>query len=379
MFALSCVLASLFALPDRPIVIPADKTWVGKTVYPIKSPMYLDLAAEPNENFKSGGGPTLNMISFRVFAERREFVQVKTREGQIGWLRKTDLVTQDDAVAFFTKQIEANPKDTNGYNRRAAAWRAKGEQDAALKDATEALRINPRSAPLYNNRALIFQAKKEYAKALEDYTQAFQLNPQYPLCLVNRATLWQAKKEYDKAIADCTQAIQTQPQFPNAYRQRAVAYHGKKEFDKAIADFDSALKFDPKSAQFHLERGNSFAAKNEHAKARADHEESLRLEPSSVATLATLALWLASCPEAKFRDGKRALELAQKAHKLERNNSLAIQALAAAYAETGQFAEAVRWQEHALNDNALKNDKVARNRLELYRKMQPYRRGGDAP
>ena len=313
MNALSFALAPLLlALPDRPIEIPAEKTWLGKTVYPTKTGTYLDMSAEPIEKFVKGGGPALNMISYRVYAERPEFVQVKTREGQIGWLRKADLVTQDDAVAFFTKQIEANPTDTNGFNRRAAAWRAKGELDAALKDATAALKINA-SAPLFNNRALIYQAKKDYDKAMQDYADAFRLNPQYPLCLVNRATLWHAKKEYDSAIADCTQAIQLTPQAPNAYRQRGVAYHAKKDYDKAIADFNRALELDAKSSQFRLERGNSFAARNEHAKALDDYNEAIRLEGISVTALATTALWLASCNEEKFRDGKRALGLALKA------------------------------------------------------------------
>jgi tetratricopeptide (TPR) repeat protein len=367
---------ALLALPDRPIELKTEKSWIGKTVYPTKSGIYLDMAAEPNANAVKGSGPLLNMISYRVYAERPQFVQVKTREGQTGWLRKADLVPLEDAVAHFTKQIEANPRDINGYNRRGAAWRAKGELDAALKDATEALRLAP-SAPLYNNRALIYQAKKEWDKALNDYAEAFRLNAQYPLCLVNRATMWLAKKDYDNAIADCTQAIQFQPQFPNAYRQRGLAHHAKKDYDKAITDFDRSLAMDPKTAQVHVDRGNVWAAKQEHAKALADYDEALRLEPRTVSYLATAALWLASCADAKFRDGKRALELARKAHALERHNSLALQALAAALAETGEFAEAVRWQEHALNDLRLQNDKTARARLELYRKMQPYRQGGE--
>jgi hypothetical protein len=44
-----------------------------------------------------------------------------------------------------------------------------------------------------------------------------------------------------------------------------------------------------------------------------------------------------------------------------------------AYAESGDFAEAVRWQEKALADPQLKNDKDARRRLELYRDKKPYR------
>ncbi len=358
MLALSLVVAPmLLALPDRPMPAPPSNSWVGKTVYPRISGMYLDTSVEPITEKIDKKGPALNLISYRVYDERPDHVQVRTREGLTGWLRKSDLVPLEDAVAFFTKQIEANPKDQNSYNRRAAAWRAKGELDAALKDASEALKLSQSSA-LYNNRALIWQAKKDYVKALEDYAQALRITPQYPLGLVNRAGLWQAKKDYDQAIADTTQAIQMQPQFPNAYRVRGVANHGKK---------------DSKSAQTRTDRAHSYAGKKEHAKAHADHLEALRLEPTLVASAAAAALFLSSCPDAQYRDGKRALEIARRVQKLERNNTQVLQALAAAHAELGQFKEAVQWQEHALQDSQLANDKKAQTRLELYRKMQPYR------
>ena len=47
--------------------------------------------------------------------------------------------------------------------------------------------------------------------------------------------------------------------------------------------------------------------------------------------------------------------------------------VAAAFAEIGDFEEAARWQERALEDPALSGDAEARARLDLYRKKQPYR------
>jgi tetratricopeptide (TPR) repeat protein len=374
MLAISLLLSTACAVPpDRPGEKPVNPSWVGKTVYPKTSPLYLDESAEPQAGGPVKKGTPLNVISYKVYAERADHVQVKTREGQLGWLRKADVALPDDAIAFFTKEIEKNPKDTNAYNRRGAVFRARGELDAALRDATSALAIRP-SAPLYNNRALIYQAKKEYDKALEDYDRAFQLTPQYPLALVNRATLWQAKREHDKAIEDVTRAIQIGSKAPSALRVRGVSFHAKKEYDKAIDDFTGALALDSKSAQLHADRAGSHAAKKDHAKASADYDRAARLEPNNVASAAAAAMWFASCPEEKHRDGKRALQIAQQAHQAERNNTLVLQALAAAYAETGQFTEAVRWQEHALGDPLLKNSKDAQARLELYRKMKPYRR-----
>jgi hypothetical protein len=49
--------------------------------------------------------------------------------------------------------------------------------------------------------------------------------------------------------------------------------------------------------------------------------------------------------------------------------------LAAAYAESGDFAEAVRWQKQALADANLHPDERAeyQQRLKLYEEKKPYR------
>ncbi len=373
----TAVMLALMFVPSEPLRKPAgpkSTSWVGKTVYVRTNAVRIDPAAEPSDVGVAVKNSVLsNMLTYRVYAERPNHVQVKTREGVTGWMQKKDLVTLSDALAVFSEEIAKNPNDLSGYNRRAAVWRARGEYDAALKDATEALRLSPQ-ATLYNNRALIHQTKKDYEKALADYNQAIILNPRYALAHANRATIWQAMKEYDKAIQDATMALQFQTRFPNAYRARGVAYHAKKDYANAIDDFNRALEIDPNLSLVLTDRAKAFAAKNENAKALEDFNAAMKYDPISAAWAAEAAMWLASCGDAKFRDGKRALQLAEQARQRERTNSFVLQALAAAHAELGQFAEAIRWQEHALLDPAIRNDSEALQRLELYRRNMPYRR-----
>jgi hypothetical protein len=54
---------------------------------------------------------------------------------------------------------------------------------------------------------------------------------------------------------------------------------------------------------------------------------------------------------------------------------LCLDTLAAAYAEVGQFEEAVRYQTRALDDPALKGvlRTASKQRLELYRQKKPFR------
>ncbi len=96
-------------------------------------------------------------------------------------------------------------------------------------------------------------------------------------------------------------------------------------------------------------------------------------------SLNELALLLATCPQAKLRDGNAALELIQKAQQLDPNNPLQDEVLAAVYAQCGRFPEAVeqqkkwlRFLQEAKMDPAEKESKLAKAnyRLELYLKNE---------
>jgi hypothetical protein len=97
------------------------------------------------------------------------------------------------------------------------------------------------------------------------------------------------------------------------------------------------------------------------------------MEPKDADTYAALALFLASCPESPQRDGKRALALALKAVALEKANANALEALAAAHAEVGEFEDAIRVQHQAVESPPLQDEAAARQRLKLYHKKAPYR------
>ena len=87
-----------------------------------------------------------------------------------------------------------------------------------------------------------------------------------------------------------------------------------------------------------------------------------------------MAWILATYPDKSFRDGSKAREYALKACELtEWRVFVPVETLAAACAETGNFAEAVKWQENALKLAPAKLKAELRARLELYKSGNPYR------
>jgi tetratricopeptide (TPR) repeat protein len=176
-------------------------------------------------------------------------------------------------------------------------------------------------------------------------------------------------------VAVCTRAMDAAPEDAAPWHNRGVARLQLRQYKEAVMDFTAALRRD-KSAQAHMFRGIAFSELGEYERALLDLEEAVRGGPRDAHAHNALAWVLATASVPGFRDGPRAVELALKACKLSGyGDPNHLDTLAAAYAEAGNFAEAVKWQEKALADPAFAADehKEAKERLALYRARKPYR------
>ena len=201
------------------------------------------------------------------------------------------------------------------------------------------------------------------------------VEPQTSRDFATRAGDWLRVKMYDKAIADCDQAIDLGCRDPLARIYRGLAYREKKEYDKAIADYTEAIRLDPQNAFAYFARASAWGAKQEYAKADSDLSDALRLNPQNPVTCNGRAWALATCPLAKYRDGPKAVEFATRACELtDWNEAGIIDTLAAAYAEMGDFALAVKWQTRAIDlETDTKNKDEFAGRLKLYNEKKAYR------
>jgi protein O-mannosyl-transferase len=110
-------------------------------------------------------------------------------------------------------------------------------------------------------------------------------------------------------------------------------------------------------------------------RAAAHFAEAARLNPNDGYVCNNHAMMLASCPDANCRDGKKAVEAATRACELTRwKNPDFLDTLAAAYAETGDFDAAIKWETTAIE---ILTDERSREtfhtRLVLYEARKPYR------
>ena len=163
---------------------------------------------------------------------------------------------------------------------------------------------------------------------------------QGPMCTTTAATPGATRRSTTRPSPTATRRSDSIRNTPSPTCGRGIGLANKKEYDKAIADCNKAIRLDPKYASAYNNRA-----------------------------------WLwATCPDAKYRDGKKAVESATKACELsEWKEPNDIGTLAAAYAEAGDFDAAMKWQSKAialLTDARTRED---RSRLKLYQEKKPYR------
>ncbi len=270
--------------------------------------------------------------------------------GKPGWLDQKHVVPLSrDAISALTTALRGKHSEAYLHNALGFVWMELGEPDIAVDEWTEVIRLVPHHFAGWGNRALAHHESGDYERAIGDHSEAIRImlldsNEQHSAALAkaysNRAIALGANEEYLRAIEDCNKAIRIDPEFQFTYHARGYAHHHLGQYDQAIADYGESIRRDAKFVKSYSNR----------AEIRA------------------------TCPNAAFRDGELAIADATKACELSNWSDPAhIATLAAAYAESGDFDAAIRWQTKAIELAADDDKQDYRTRLARYESGQPYR------
>lgn len=314
---------------------------------------------------------------------------IRDRKGPPATVRVgTRVVLRDGAVLRADREREAAPGDV-ALRRAAPAWRAL-RVDRIEGPWLHVLPEAPRGHHIVDGGLggwVELHDVRPLDGSLEALTAEIEHSPETArLAYIERGILWNDRHEYDRAIADFDRALRIDSSDAPTFHNRGFAWLSKREFGKALADFDAAIRLDPRYAFAYNNRGVARWYRRDYAGSRADFDEAVRLDPNYAEAFANRVMILAMCPDAGFRDGRQAVASATRACELSGwRNPHWLESLAAACAEVGDFGEAVKWQEKALelhtNPEAAKEGTA---RMALYRRKTPYRympliRGMTAP
>jgi protein O-mannosyl-transferase len=157
------------------------------------------------------------------------------------------------------------------------------------------------------------------------------------------------ERRTDEAIAHSQKALSLRPGEPESNANMAKALCQKGKIDEGIAYYQTSLKIAPRKPATHNNLGNAFREKGQFTNAIAEYKKSIQLDPGYTAPHNNLALILATCSDRSLRNGKQAVELAQRADRLSGGqNPIVLHTLAAAYSECGQVPKAIETAKDAM-------------------------------
>jgi tetratricopeptide (TPR) repeat protein len=182
----------------------------------------------------------------------------------------------------------------------------------------------------------------------------------------------------DEAMFHYRKAVELSPDYADGEYNLGRALFREGQIDEAIACWQKTLSIHPDDADAHANFGDALLRKGLVRDAVAHYERSREIAPRSPAILNSLAWVLSTCSDAQLRNGSRAIHLSQQANQLSGGqNPVFIRTLAAAYAESSRFNDAIDAAQRALELAVAKGDAALASKLrmdiDLYRMNFPLR------
>ena len=229
------------------------------------------------------------------------------------------------------------------------------------------------------NLGIVLRDQGETDQAIAHYRQAVALRPSYAEASCNLANALLSKDDLDGAIARYSACLALSPNQAEAQYDLASALLRKGRTDEAIAHYKKVLELRPDSADAHANLGSAFLAKGRVRDAIGAYSNALRISPENVPAQSNLAWILATSSDPSLRNGSEAVLLAEEAgseSSRSENHPIVLRILAAAYAETGRFAEAKETAQQALQAAEIQGNSTLANALQdeiaLYELGLPY-------
>ena len=296
----------------------------------------------------------------------------------LGTLTWRQAATYADIETLWRTTLAKNPECWMAHTNLGLVFFQKGQVDDAIAHYRLALQMQPDWWDAEYNLGTALLAKGQIDEAILHSEKAVAMRPTDPDAQVSLGNLLFRKGRIDEAISHYQKAITAHPDHFLARYWLGNALLDKGELDSAIRVCRSALSLRPLDADCHTTLAIALEEKGNPAEAIQHYQRALELAPNSIPTLTNLAWLLATSRDASLRNGPRAVELAKQADQLVKGtNTLVLRALAAAYAENGEFANAIRIASSAVQLARMHGeDSLAKDldqQIALYQLGMPYR------
>lgn len=319
---------------------------------------------------------------------------------------------QEEAVNAFKKTIELGLKTDARRDYQLACSLAKlGKHEEAIEYYKQSLEADENVASTWFSLGSSYFDIGNFEKAANCYQKSIQVKPDliesYPAIIMTYERLgnYYAALEYVVTLTKLAQKTMLPRLCLNAWGYKLSNYSdtlenyllaNEQQLDDQLkgllyyflGEVNTSKGFNEKakdayvkshSIYEHLSKvkpdyyvfwglGSSYCGLKQYKEAIKTYETAINTDPNQPASYVKLSFLYATCPEAEYRNGQLAIQLAEKSCELTTyNNDNCLAVLATAYAECGDFEKAIEYQEKAIKLVAKEDATEYAKRLEAFK------------
>ncbi len=194
----------------------------------------------------------------------------------------------------------------------------------------------------------------------------------------NLGIVFLGQGKVDDAISLLQRAVDLRPDNSPAHENLAKALLQKGRVTEALVHYHKLLELQPDNMEVHNIVGTVLVQQGHVAEGVEEWHKVLAVEPDNGNAMSNLAWVLATSPDPSLRDGPKAVQLAEQALRISGGRiAILFRTLAAAYAESGHFSEAIQTAQRGIElANSQGNSSLVtelQGAIVLYQEQQPLR------
>lgn len=307
------------------------------------------------------------------------WIQVLTRSDRDRRVLAADFRLKQLAedITGYETRIRLRPDDSTLRDDVALLYLAENKPEPGIGHFEVSLRLRPDSPAAHNNLGTALEAAGRLGDAERRYLEAIQLSPDYVIARNNLARIFTAQGKLAEATDQYRAVVRLSPDSADAQNNFGNILLARSYDAEATAPLERALQLNPNHPETHFNMARLLVRRGDDPNAMMHFRKALALRPEWASCLASLAWILATHTGRTMEDRREAVTLATRAASLTaRQDGFVLDALAAAYAATGNFADALVTAGAALQQSSAAGltelSAGIQRRLSLYANGKPY-------
>ena len=233
------------------------------------------------------------------------------------------------------------------HERRGSRALSAGRHAEAAEAFRAGLALTPDDPTLRHRLGVALSMAGDTRGATAQFEAALAVAPDLADAHFSLGELLARDGRYGEAIARYEAAVERRPGYVDARMALADTLSLAGRLGDAAEEFERVVEADPASDQAWMGRGVALVQLGRHREARGWLERAQLVHPGHALLTNLLLRVLAAAPDARVRDGERALALMDE--RLRGDTSIeTYETRAMVYAELGRYDEAATWQRRAI-------------------------------